>query len=157
MASSFTSVQKQRLRNLGVAREIVGQEFQGEQERDTEFRRIEKEASREGRDRLMNLRETRLRPVLCDLEDRLVGALTQIGFVQVVTPLIISGQMLEKMSVTLDHPLSKQVFWLEKNRCLRPMLAPGLYTLSRRLMRLWERPIRIFEVGPCFRRESRGG
>jgi len=65
--------------------------------------------------------------------------------------------MLTKMSITSDHPLSKQVFWVAENRCLRPMLAPSLYAISKRLMRLWGKPIRVFEVGPCFRKESRGG
>jgi phenylalanyl-tRNA synthetase alpha chain len=36
------------------------------------------------------------------------------------------------------------------------MLAPHLYTLLGQLVRLWEKPVRIFEVGPCFRKESRG-
>jgi len=77
--------------------------------------------------------------------------------VEVVTPVILSQTMLSKMSVTPDHPLSKQVFWMGENRCLRPMLAPNLYALLKRLERLWKKPIRIFEVGPCFRKESRGG
>ncbi|RLE11597.1 pyrrolysine--tRNA(Pyl) ligase large subunit, partial [Candidatus Aerophobetes bacterium] len=42
------------------------------------------------------------------------------------------------------------------NRCLRPMLAPNLYYLLRQLVRLWKKPIRIFEVGPCFRKDSGG-
>ena len=36
------------------------------------------------------------------------------------------------------------------------MLAPNLYYLLKRLVRLWEKPIRIFEVGPCFRKDSKG-
>ena len=36
------------------------------------------------------------------------------------------------------------------------MLAPNLYTLLRRLGRIWSRPFGIFEVGPCFRRDSKG-
>jgi len=39
--------------------------------------------------------------------------------------------MLEKMTITSEHPLSKQVFWLDYNKCLRPMLAPNLYYLLR--------------------------
>ena len=54
------------------------------------------------------------------------------------------------------HPLREQVFWLEDGRCLRPMLAPNLYTLLRRLGRIWSRPFGIFEIGPCFRRDSKG-
>ena len=36
------------------------------------------------------------------------------------------------------------------------MLAPHLYYVLKDLLRLWERPVRIFEVGPCFRKESAG-
>jgi phenylalanyl-tRNA synthetase alpha chain len=36
------------------------------------------------------------------------------------------------------------------------MLAPNLYALWQELVRLWEKPIRIFEIGSCFRKESQG-
>jgi phenylalanyl-tRNA synthetase alpha chain len=36
------------------------------------------------------------------------------------------------------------------------MLAPHLYFVLKDLLRLWEKPVRIFEVGPCFRKESQG-
>ena len=60
------------------------------------------------------------------------------------------------MGIEHGHPLREQVFWLEDGRCLRPMLAPNLYTLLRRLGRIWSRPFGIFEIGPCFRRDSKG-
>ena len=82
--------------------------------------------------------------------------LTEAGFVQVVTPVLLSRGMLSRMTITPDHPLNKQVFWVEQDRCLRPMLAPNLYHLLRDLVRLWGKPVRIFEVGPCFRKESEG-
>jgi phenylalanyl-tRNA synthetase alpha chain len=152
----FSVVQKQRLREIGVSEELLDQEFKDTHERDSAFRGIEKMATRKSRMRIVELQETRLRPVLCELESSLVETLTNAGFVQVVTPLIITRDMLTKMSITPDHPLNKQVFWIEKNRCLRPMLAPSLYSLLKRLVRLWKKPIQIFEVGPCFRKESRG-
>jgi phenylalanyl-tRNA synthetase alpha chain len=157
MATTFTSIQTQRLREIGVGAEYMDQEFEDEKERDNAFRRLEKMAVRKGRDRLLTLQRTTLRPILCELEDCLMDALTDAGFVQVRTPLILSQQMLARMSITPDHALGRQVFWLGENRCLRPMLAPNLYALLKRLLRLWEKPIRIFEVGPCFRKESRGG
>ncbi|MBE9545600.1 MAG: pyrrolysine--tRNA(Pyl) ligase large subunit, partial [Proteobacteria bacterium] len=49
-----------------------------------------------------------------------------------------------------------QIFWLGKDRCLRPMLAPHLYFVLKDLLRLWEKPVRIFEIGSCFRKESQG-
>ena len=60
------------------------------------------------------------------------------------------------MGIEHGHPLRDQVFWLEDGRCLRPMLAPNLYTLLRRLDRNWSKPFGIFEIGPCFRRDSKG-
>jgi pyrrolysyl-tRNA synthetase-like protein len=60
------------------------------------------------------------------------------------------------MSIDDDHPLASQIFWLDKDRCLRPMLAPHLYYVLKDLLRLWEKPVRIFEIGSCFRKESQG-
>jgi pyrrolysyl-tRNA synthetase-like protein len=153
----FSPVQKQRLREVGVGPELMDRVFQDARERDSAFRQVEKMAIRKSRERIEALQKNRFRPVLCELEDCLVETLTKEGFVQVATPLIIARQMLAKMSITSDHPLSKQVFGVGENRCLRPMLAPSLYSLLKRLIRLWKKPIRIFEVGPCFRKESRGG
>jgi phenylalanyl-tRNA synthetase alpha chain len=102
------------------------------------------------------LKTQRRRPKLCQLEDSLIQTLVQCGFVQVVTPILISKTSLEKMSIQGDHELFKQVFWVSERKCLRPMLAPNLYFLLRELMNLWEKPIRIFEVGPCFRKDTKG-
>jgi pyrrolysyl-tRNA synthetase-like protein len=153
----FSAAQKQRLREVCVGPELMDQAFEDVRERDSAFRQVEKDAIRKSRERIEALQKNRFRPVLCELEDCLVETLTKEGFVQVATPLIIARQMLAKMSITSDHPLSKQVFWVSENRCLRPMLAPSLYSLLKRLIRLWKKPIRIFEVGPCFRKESRSG
>ncbi|NIS67733.1 MAG: pyrrolysine--tRNA(Pyl) ligase large subunit [Proteobacteria bacterium] len=157
MVIPFSTVQKQRLREMGVDPELMDQEFRDAQERDSAFRQVEQTAIQKSRERIVALQKDRFRPVLCELEDCLVENLTKERFVQVTTPLIIARQMLAKMSITSVHPLINQVFWVSENRCLRPMLAPNLYSLLKRLIRLWKKPIRIFEVGPCFRKESRGG
>ena len=60
------------------------------------------------------------------------------------------------MSIDDHHPLATQIFWLGKDRCLRPMLAPHLYFVLKDLLRIWEKPVRIFEIGSCFRKESQG-
>jgi phenylalanyl-tRNA synthetase alpha chain len=78
------------------------------------------------------------------------------GFVRVSTPVLMSKGLLAKMSITAEHPLFDQVFWVTRDKCLRPMLAPHLYYLMKDLLRLWEKPVRIFEVGPCFRKETEG-
>ena len=89
-------------------------------------------------------------------EARLADMLIKQGFVQVVTPIMMSKGLLQKMSIDANHPLNSQIYWLDKNKCLRPMLAPHLYYVLVDLLRLWDKPVKIFEVGPCFRKESHG-
>ena len=36
------------------------------------------------------------------------------------------------------------------------MLAPNLYTVMRRLARTWKQPFAIYEMGSCFRRDTKG-
>lgn len=124
--------------------------------RDRSFQEHERNLVSRAKDRLKEFRDTRRRPLLCELESRLVDVLTRHGFAQVITPTIISRAALAKMSIADEHPLFEQVFWLDDRRCLRPMLAPNLYALWRELLRLWEKPIRIFEIGTCYRKESQG-
>jgi len=152
----WTLIQKQRLKELNASE--VQQElcFETPKDRDRAFQEQERQLVIQGKQRLKELREIKKRPSLSILEQRLIETLTQKGFVQVVTPTIISKGSLAKMSVSDDHPLFSQVFWLDPKRCLRPMLAPNLYTLWKDLLRLWEKPIRIFEIGTCYRKESQG-
>jgi phenylalanyl-tRNA synthetase alpha chain len=152
----WTASQKQRLRELNARPGLQEKFFSSERERDGAFLEVEKSLSVKSLRQLQKIRESHGRPKICRLESRLVGALNKAGFVQVVTPLIIARGSLEKMSIGEAHELAKQVFWIDEDRCLRPMLAPNLYFLLRELGRVWERPIRIFEVGPCFRRDSAG-
>ena len=60
------------------------------------------------------------------------------------------------MSIDGNHPLNDQVFWVDRNACLRPMLAPNLYDVSKSLMNFAPTPLRLFEIGSCFRKESEG-
>jgi phenylalanyl-tRNA synthetase alpha chain len=45
---------------------------------------------------------------------------------------------------------------LVKQDFVQVMLAPNLYFLLRELVNIWEKPVRIFEVGPCFRKDTKG-
>jgi len=155
MSVTLTETQKQRLRELDADAAWAGKVFSSTGERDTDFKVMEKRLVKEERQRLQGLLHRR-RPEIYHMERVLTDKLTQEGFVQVITPIIIAKESLEKMSITEASPLTNQVFWLGKNKCLRPMLAPNLYHLLRRLVRLWEKPVRIFEVGPCFRRDTQG-
>ncbi len=156
MLVTWTPIQRQRLKELNATSEQQNMSFASNAERDRAFQQQERVLVGRAKNRLRELREVKRRPSLCDLESKLVKALTEQGFVQVVTPTIISQASLAKMSITDQHPLFEQVFWLDKKKCLRPMLAPNLYSLWRELLRLWEKPIRIFEVGTCYRKESQG-
>jgi len=145
-----------RLKELGAAEEDLGRRFGTEKERDKAFQILEKDLVRSGRQKLDELRAGHRRPRLCRLESRLTEVLNASGFVQVTTPVIMSKGLLAKMSIDDRHPLTSQIFWLGKDRCLRPMLAPHLYFVLKDLLRLWEKPVRIFEIGSCFRKESQG-
>ncbi|UCB45378.1 MAG: pyrrolysine--tRNA(Pyl) ligase large subunit [Spirochaetota bacterium] len=152
----WTVTQKQRLKELNASSDIQDAVFSRKKERDGAFREQEKILVKAGKNRLNSLRNNSRRPALCELESELVKVLVDAGFIQVVTPIIISQNSLARMSVTEKSSLYKKVYWVSSNQCLRPMLAPNLYHLLKQLSRLWEKPIRIFEVGPCFRKDSEG-
>ncbi len=154
--SGLTATQSQRLRELGADPLLLDELFADPGARDAAFKRLENELVTEGRRRLRELRDGGRVPPLVELEGDLSHALAGAGFVRVVTPLIITSDSLRKMGIEHGHSLREQVFWLEDGRCLRPMLAPNLYTLLRRLGRIWTKPFGIFEIGPCFRRDSKG-
>ena len=152
----LTATQSQRLRDLGADPLVLDEVFADVAARDAAFKTFENDLTCTARRRLQDFRSGRRAPQLVELETSLREALTAVGFVPVVTPIIITAQALDKMGIGRGHSLRQQVFWLEDGRCLRPMLAPNLYTLLRRLGRIWGRPFGIFEMGPCFRRDSKG-
>ena len=156
MDITWTATQRQRLNELDAGEAAADLVFANKVSREKRFKEIERELASKNRAALQALKEESRRPLLCRLESRLAGRLTEEGFVQVVTPIILSRGMLRKMTITEEHPLNKQVFWVDRDKCLRPMLAPHLYHLLRDLRRLWGKPVRIFEIGPCFRKESEG-
>jgi pyrrolysyl-tRNA synthetase-like protein len=153
---AFTPTQQQRLRELGAGADVLTQTFPGADERNAAFKACETEIVRDGRRRLEALRAGRRQPQLLELEQSVATALIGAGFVRVVTPALLGADALAKMGIAAGHALLDQVFWLDDGRCLRPMLAPNLYTLLRRLGRIWSRPFGIFEIGSCFRRDSKG-
>jgi len=157
MNINFSKIQKQRLRELDAPLNLQEKSFSSIQERDKTFRDTEQLLVRQGKQHLLEIRNIRRRPALCELETKLTNVLVKDGFVQVVTPIILAKGLLAKMSITPEQPLFKQVFWVSDDKCLRPMLAPNLYYLLGEFARLYEKPIRVFEVGPCFRKDSKGG
>ena len=157
----WSPVQRRRLEELGetgLPREIgeLDARFRSEAERDAAFQELEKRLVKERRSELAALQKEARPPALCRLERRLADELAEAGFVRVVTPTLMSRGMLSRMGIRAGHPLHDKIFWVDERRCLRPMLAPHLYSLLVDLLRVWEKPVRIFEVGSCFRRETRG-
>lgn len=152
----FSPAQRQRLAELSLRAEAVDQSFVTAAERDQAFEELHHRLTGENLERLAHLRDRARRPAVRRLEALLVDVLTQAGFVEVVTPVLIGKGSLEKVGLGPEHPLWRQVYWVDRARCLRPMLAPNLYYMLSHLQRLWPLPVRIFEVGPCFRKESKG-
>jgi pyrrolysyl-tRNA synthetase-like protein len=153
----WTAVQKQRLQEIGATDEQVNLKFTGSAERNSCYQQIEHELVSRGKEALLDYQKKAGRPAVCEMEDRLVHALTGAGFAQVTTPILLSKGLLAKMTITEEHPLFEQVFWVDSRKCLRPMLAPNLYYLNKDLLRIWDKPVSIFEIGPCFRKDTQGG
>lgn len=152
----FTVTQRERLTELDASMEILNREFETIEDRNAAFKEIETAMSRDGRKRIKELVEERHITFTEEVSRKLQDWLIKDGYTKVNTPTIITRQMLEKMTIDEFHHLSEQVFWLDKKRCLRPMLAPNLYVMMRELKRITNQPIKIFEIGSCFRKESQG-
>jgi len=153
---TWTDTQKKRFRELGLEPSDIPANFSTPDERNTRFQKIEKKQVTAGKEKLseflMHGKESYLGTLIKDLGQ----VLQKEGFVQVTTPTIISKAALEKMTIDDDHPLMKQIYWMNQKQCLRPMLAPNLYSLMQDFSRLNHRPISFFEIGSCFRKESDG-
>jgi pyrrolysyl-tRNA synthetase-like protein len=154
--TTWSRIQRSRLVALDADGAKLSERFEDRTQRDQAFQALEGTLVRKRREELQEMRRVHRRPGLCRLETTLVDALVGAGFVQVTTPTILARGLLARMGVTDAHDLFKQIFWLDKDRCLRPMLAPHLYYVIKDLLRLWEKPVGIFEIGSCFRRESQG-
>ncbi|MCL2703276.1 MAG: pyrrolysine--tRNA(Pyl) ligase large subunit [Defluviitaleaceae bacterium] len=152
----FTSAQKQRLVELNYAGTEPESGFETPEARDAAYRRLSAELVKKNRELLAKALYHGEKSTVALVAERLESWLGEMGFAEVSTPHIITAQCLDKMSITESHPLRKQVFWLDGGRCLRPMLAPGLYTLMRDLHKALNKPVRIYEIGTCFRKEQRG-
>jgi len=153
---TWTQTQSRRLRELGVNIENMPAGFSTVSERNRMFQKIEKREVRSQRDKLSKFLVQGKISHIEILKEQISSALHNQGFSRVYTPTIISKSALKKMTIDENHPLFHQVYWINEKQCLRPMLAPNLYNLMMDLGRLNHRPIRFFEMGPCFRNESDG-
>jgi phenylalanyl-tRNA synthetase alpha chain len=154
MKYTFTRTQIQRLKELEASDEIFGLSFESEDERNKNFQEISNSLEKFHRENIKNFlsgKKLKLKRLKQELERVIVSE----GFVEVKTPTIISKTFIERMGIKDLHPLLKQIFWVDESRCLRPMLAPGLYHMMSQL-RKFTNPVRIFEIGQCFRKETTG-
>jgi phenylalanyl-tRNA synthetase alpha chain len=150
----FTPNQKQRLRETG-GDDYLDLTFEDEVTREEGFNHIAVALEKRNKQDLLRLLNVTRRPATRQVEREISDALIRAGFTEVTTPSIISRDFVNRMGITESHKLWNSIFWLDPTRCLRPMLAPNLYQVMRNLRRT-ARPVSIFEVGSCFRRESRG-
>jgi phenylalanyl-tRNA synthetase alpha chain len=152
----FTITQTERLKQLGVDDDVIDMEFSNIDERNLVFRNTEKEKIKESKDIINDLLKNKHITVSDEVGNRLSNWLMSMGYTKVITPTIITKDQLKGMTIDEDNHLFSQVFWIDKNKCLRPMLAPNLYVVMRELKRITNGPVKIFELGSCFRKESQG-
>jgi len=152
----WTEAQRGRLKALLADDDLLQRTFAHEEARDRAFRDAERELVQKERERLARFRAEVRRPALCRLQEALAVALREQGFLQVATPTLMNRSLLARMGIDDTHPLSRQIYWVDGDKCLRPMLAPHLYVVLKDLLRLLPHPVRIFEIGSCFRKESQG-
>ncbi len=152
--AGFTDPQVQRLLEYGDDGH-ADMDFADPAERDSQFARIMSRTEAANERALKALIADPRRHDLSLLECRIADALVARGFVEVRTPTLVTVQQLSRMTITPDNPLYRQVFFVDDRRALRPMLAPNLYVVMRKLRDHTDGPVRIFEIGPCFRKESK--
>jgi len=122
----------------------------------TPFRELESELLSRRKKDLQRIYAEERENCLGKLEREITKFFVDRGFLEIKSPILIPAEYVERMGINSDTELSKQVFRIDKNLCLRPMLAPNLYNYLRKLDRALPDPIKIFEIGPCYRKESDG-
>lgn len=152
----FTDTQKNRLIELWADETEIAATFNDAKSRNQQFAKLEKKLVAYNKEILDTLLTKDFQTKLTKLKHDLEQAFCKAGFAQMETPTIISRKFLERMSIDGTHPLNEQVFWLDNKSCLRPMLAPNLYDVSKSLLNVADLPLKVFEVGSCFRKESEG-
>jgi phenylalanyl-tRNA synthetase alpha chain len=152
----LTDEQRSRLRDLGAGEEQLRAEYPSSKERDQAFRSEERVLVISAKEKLSQIFASGARPKVETLIENISKVLSSKSFVQVSTPIIMSRGRLVKMGLEGDPLLAEQVFWLDPKRCLRPMLAPHLYEYMLDLVKLRSGAFGVFEVGPCFRKETQG-
>ena len=152
----YTVTQTERLNELNCPEEEQEREFETKEERNEHFRKLEKELTRYARNDIYDLLNSRHMTKYRITGNKMCQWLMDEGFTEVITPTIVSKDALKKMGIDTGSQFLEQVFWVDGKHCLRPMLAPNLYVEMRELLRITKKPVKIFEMGSCFRKESQG-
>ncbi|MBK5253944.1 MAG: pyrrolysine--tRNA(Pyl) ligase large subunit [Peptostreptococcaceae bacterium] len=152
----FTVTQIERLKQLNCDNDILELEFSDNEDRNIKFREIEISSVKKGKENIKNLLNNKHITISDEVGNKLSKWLMTKDYTKVLTPTIISKDQLKAMTIDEENHLFSQVFWIDKNKCLRPMLAPNLYVVMRELRRITKEPVKIFEIGSCFRKESQG-
>ena len=152
----YTVTQSERLNELNCPTEELDLEFETKEERNEHFRKLEKQLTRYARNDIFDLLESRRITKYRMTANAMADWLKEEGFTEVITPSIISKDALNKMGIDSTSPFMEQIFWVDGKHCLRPMLAPNLYVEMRELLRITKKPVKIYEMGSCFRKESQG-
>lgn len=149
-APAYTKSQINRLEGLLSPKDEISLDSE------TPFRKLESELLSRRRKDLQQIYAEEREHYLGKLEREITKFFVDRGFLEIKSPILIPSEYIERMGINNDTELSKQVFRVDKNFCLRPMLAPTLYNYLRKLDRTLPDPIKIFEIGPCYRKESDG-
>jgi pyrrolysyl-tRNA synthetase len=149
-APSFTRSQLDRLEALLSPRDKI---FVNER---LSFEKLESELLARRKGDLQRIYAKEQENYLGKLERDITKFFVDRGFLEIKSPILIPVEYVERMGIDSDTELSKQVFRIDKNLCLRPMLAPNLYNYLRKFDNVLPDPIKIFEIGPCYRKESNG-
>ncbi|MCD4704100.1 MAG: pyrrolysine--tRNA(Pyl) ligase [Methanosarcinaceae archaeon] len=122
-----------------------------------EFKELESMLIKRRKDDLRKVYEESREDHLGKLERTITEFFVERGFLEVKAPIMIPLEYIERMGIEKEDPLFQQIFRIEgTNMCLRPMLAPGLYNCLHKFDNVLPDPVRIFEIGPCYRKESEG-
>lgn len=147
----FSPSQKKRLEAL-----LVSDELDLNDPNLPAFDVLEAELTSQRKAELTDIYENSREHMLAQLERDISAFLISRGFIEIKSSVLIPEEYIIRMGIDKDLELSKQVFRTDDGRCLRPMLAPVLYNYLRRFDKILPDPIKIFEIGPCYRKESDG-
>ncbi|WNY23919.1 hypothetical protein MmiHf6_12420 [Methanimicrococcus hongohii] len=120
------------------------------------FEELEAELVAKRKAELVDIYENSREHMLAQLERDISAFLISKGFIEIKSSILIPEEYIVKMGIDKDVELSKQVFRTDDGKCLRPMLAPVLYNYLHRFDKILPDPVKIFEIGPCYRKESDG-